>query len=255
MQRTPDGGTGRVGQVTFESTPLPLALAGAVAQRYLPELQLGGHLTGKGRVQWSGPQLVVQSEGLHAESFALANPAWLGTEILRLAELDVRGEMSQENGVWAGRGVQLQCDVATLEFSGQGALPGTQATAAGDWSQSLLQSTCDLKAEADLARLAALLPATLRVREGTRIASGRVSVGLSGAPQAEGHGWDGTVLIHNLAAEHQGRKITWDQPVEVRATALEPRQRVGCEAVNLPLEFFEPDRQGQCSGGNAANGW
>ena len=27
------------------------------------------------------------------------------------------------------------------------------------------------------------------------------------------------MLIHNLAAEHQGRKIAWDQPVEVRATA------------------------------------
>lgn len=219
LQRAGGANAEPAGQVTFESAPLPLALAGTVAQRYVPGLQLGGQLAGKGRIQWIGAHLSLQTDGLHAEPFVLANTDWLGAEVLRLPRFDVRGELSQEGNIWAGRGLQLQSDIATLEFNGQMAMPAPSSPVASNWSQALVQSTCDLKAEADLARLAALLPGTLRVREGTRIASGRASVALSGVPQAEGNVWDAKVLVHSLAAEYQGRNIAWDQPVEVLATA------------------------------------
>jgi hypothetical protein len=71
----------------------------------------------------------------------------------------------------------------------------------------------------DLARIARMLPTTLKIREGTHVATGDITLALASEIDTGGQRWDGRIEAKNLSAMHEGRHLTWDQPVVVTAAA------------------------------------
>ena len=88
----------------------------------------------------------------------------------------------------------------------------------------LAQSAFTAEGQLDLVKLAALLPKTLHLREGTQITSGDVRLNLANKPDGSGQTWEGRLVAGNLAAMHEGRRITWDQPIDLQAVV---RQQAG----------------------------
>jgi hypothetical protein len=234
------------GQVMVQTAPLTLQLVGAVARRFATELHLDGTLAGGCTAQWEATRAQIRFDHLRAERFLLTNPVWLGPDELRLASVDLQGELLRENGTWYARNVRLASDLGMLEATGSGVMPANGR----DWMPALLAASLQLKADADLARLAALLPHTFRIREATRIVSGRATADLTSQPQDAGQAWNGKLLIHNLAAEHQGRPIGWDQPVELTIAALQQNQMWNVRQLTCRASFLSLAAQGSWAAGN-----
>lgn len=140
---------------------------------------------------------------------------WLGGDRLRLASagLPVKLEVVG-NRVRVGR-AELKCDVGTLSAAGE--FDTDEALA-----QLLDRPGVKVDADIDLAKLAALLPRLLRVREGTAIREGKLAVKLISRSTPQGTAWDGEVRTSALKAERGAKPIEWAEPLAVEFSGRAP---------------------------------
>ena len=97
----------------------------------------------------------------------------------------------------------------------------------------------------DLQRLAALLPNTLRVREGTEITGGRLDVNLaSEADQAGSRHWAADATVDDLAARNRGEAVTWNEPVRIDLRAHQTNGAITVDRVSCQSDFFKLTGQG-----------
>jgi hypothetical protein len=167
------------GTISLEAEALPLAMFQRLAARMAPQTRLEGSLSSKVEAQWGGPASTTIQADVTAEGFVFATRA-LGNDELRLdrARAACRGTVQ-------GRRVEIQkssveCDVGAVEAVGVWDLGGNGP---GGLANAILRQTFDLNARIDLARLARLLPGTLRIRQGTEITSGQVALRVSSRRQ------------------------------------------------------------------------
>ena len=88
----------------------------------------------------------------------------------------------------------------------------------GNFTGSGNMNQCEVSGSVDLARLAAMLPATLHIRKETQITSGQLKLSVSAQEQAGANGQKALVVhgqigADNLVAINNGRQISWPNPV------------------------------------------
>jgi hypothetical protein len=94
-------------------------------------------------------------------------------------------------------------------------------------------------ADVDAARLAAILPRLLRVKDGTELREGRVAVRLESKPAAEGTTWEGTVRTTALRGVRAGKPIAWEQPLAASfAGRARPDGMPASVTVEAQSDFF-----------------
>jgi hypothetical protein len=96
----------------------------------------------------------------------------------------------------------------------------------------------------DLARLAAMFPQLLHVRERTQITSGEVQASLTcrslgNDPKATALAWEGQVLAANLTATDGGRPIAWAKPLVAGFIAHEEPQGIVVEKLECDSNFLK----------------
>lgn len=194
---------------------LPLDVAEAFLRRVVPDVTLAGHLTSEVAGQWSGglaePADAEVQGHIVAQQLHFAGP-WLGDDQLRLARLEVPCQ-----GTWQGNRIEIErlaadCDVGSASF--EGTIDLTDGVLA-----SLTGETYEVQADVDLARLAALLPQTIRVRDDMHITAGSIKLRLASAAIEGGLAWQGHVETSNLVGTAAGKQVTWEQPVLVKLAA------------------------------------
>src|SRR5262249_24493054 len=79
-----------------------------------------------------------------------------------------------------------------------------------------------LEADVDLAKVAALLPKLLRIREGTAIREGRLTAKLTSRNTPAGTTWDGEVHTAALKATRGGKDVAWEAPLSVEFSGRVP---------------------------------
>jgi len=144
----------------------------------------------------------------------------MGTDQVQLDQvrLDCRADGTPRR--WGIDHAALRTDLGELNLDGT--LDLRDLLTAPDWHRRLRQ-TVRLQGTIDLAQLAALLPSTLRVRPGTRVTSGQVSLNVRSHHDAEGVNWQGRLETSDLAAVDRGRPISWPRPVLVTASVRQVR--------------------------------
>ncbi len=100
------------------------------------------------------------------------------------------------------------------------------------------------KADVDLAEVFAQFPATLKLREGTKITKGMMALSANIETAWTGTAFDGDARIDRLQGISAGKNISWTKPVTV--TARGEIQREGLQLENLALRssFLEADGRG-----------
>ena len=83
-----------------------------------------------------------------------------------------------------------------MESPGIAACAGAAARAVGE-----------ITGQVDLAKLAAILPGTLRIRDGTKIESGQINLRLANRPNGEHWAATGRIETTRLVANDRGRQI------------------------------------------------
>jgi len=141
----------------------------------------------------------------------------------------------------------VDTDLAKLRVTGEAAFADfTNFQSPTGLYASLSQRDFDMQGQLDLAKLAAALPQTLRVREGTEITAGTVEWRIAGVAAGETPGWKGQLVTSQIAATHEGRQITWDEPIQVAFSTTPdevgaPTLRLKCQSDFLQASMKSSD--------------
>lgn len=230
-------------QLDFRIESAPVAAAGPWLRRLVAEPQLGGLLTAEGTARWTPvptasagdvPPAGFESAGfMTIQDFDFATPGLAGDRV-RLARVDVPWKVSAAGPVL---GIdELAVNSAVGQIAARGAID-TSRLADGSATAAIERQDFEIRGSLNLARLAALLPAALRIREGTTITSGDLKLSLRSRPTAVGARVSGSVEATQLAATNLGQPIRWDQPMRAMFDASWQSGQVRVDALECEADF------------------
>lgn len=237
------------GSSLVKADRVPLDALSPAACRVSKDVAIVGELTCDGRVDWSagGETQAYDIESLTARGVGLRAAQWIGPDELRCDSLDVRGKATVEQGRLKLDGVQLQSDLGEMEATGGARV---EALKRADLLAAIIQEDLSLKGRLDVARLAQVLPATLRIREGTQITSGEVAFSLSSRTNEAQRGVFGKLAASKLAATNDGRRITWEQPIVLTLEAGESDAGPTIEKLEAEASFVRISGRGSLGAGS-----
>lgn len=219
----------------------PLGLAEPLLRRLVAGLELSGRCTGSLSCRWDhlGPARRVLVEGeLRAEDVRVALPA-LGADRPALGWVEASGRLLWHEGRLEFQRVALECEAAQLAMTGTLDWTGQQA---GQPGSTLLHQVCEVRGQVDLARLASLLPTTLRIQKGTQVTGGQLQFQYAGRRQRQGNFegmvWQARLEAANLTGLREGRKIVWQQPILLNLAAHEGPQGPVIETLQCDSNFL-----------------
>jgi hypothetical protein len=201
-----------------------LSFLQAVARRFGEDVRVDGVLTADVTGEWNGRQGQVSLDVRHAnaEPLYVTAPAWLGDDQLRLELLRIAGSCVVADGRWQFRKAQVECDAGQFTIDGQFKWqPSGGSSAWRELLGSAAAADLQLDGRLDLARLARTLPNTLRIREGAAIEAGEVQVRLRGRQDTDARRWTASLATSELAAVREGRRFTWNDPLQVTFEAAQ----------------------------------
>ena len=223
----------------------------AISRRFGQDIRVDGVLTADVACQWNGTQgqVTVDVRHANAERLCVAAPAWLGQDQLRLELLRIAGACVVVDGQWQFRQAQVECDAGQFTIDGQFAWqPGVESSMWRQLLRSAAAADLQLDGRLDLARLARMLPNTMRIREGATIESGAVQVRLRGHQEADARRWTASIETSELAAVREGRRFTWNDPLQVNLEAAQTGQGWNVQQLDLPLVVSAALRSGNSTG-------
>ena len=181
---------------------------------------------------------------LRVQDLCLAGFNGMGTDRLRLDEIRLRGNVSTKGERLILDEAELRTEVGTLTASGDLPLGGWSFASGEEALRKIRQETFRVDGDVDLAKLAALLPQTLAVREGTRIDGGSIRIALASQPQNGSPRFQGKVEVARLSAVADGRRIEWDVPLEALLTAHRDGEQFVFERLTCRSDFLQADAKG-----------
>ncbi|MAT73025.1 MAG: hypothetical protein CMJ58_26375 [Planctomycetaceae bacterium] len=141
----------------------------------------------------------LQGDALHTSTAMLQFDAATAQGQLAITKLTGQGD-------WFELAADGQVDLAALAPGGQWKLPNTDAR---------------FTARADLARLAAMLPRTLGLRDGVRIEAGSAAITATSAWVQDGRKWTVAAALRDLAGNDGVRQIRWTQPIRTEVAVVD----------------------------------
>lgn len=210
-------------QLTWQARGVPVSAALPWLRRVVDEPEIDGWLTAEGSAAWSPTANAGMAlpAGLHStgfitiDQFDFAAPSLAGDR-LRLDRVEMPWKISADGPRLVVE--ELAMNTAVGQLAARGALD-TQSLAVGFNAATLQRHDIEIRGNLNLARLAALLPAALRIREGTTISSGDVNLTLRSRPTAVGGRITGNVEAARLAATNRGQPIRWERPIRALVDA------------------------------------
>ncbi len=100
------------------------------------------------------------------------------------------------------------------------------------------------QADVDLAEVFSQFPATLKLREGTKITKGKMALSANIETTRAGTSFDGDARIDRLQGISAGKKISWNKPVTVNARGKMGREGLQLENLSLRSSFLKADGRG-----------
>jgi hypothetical protein len=206
------------GQVTLKANSLALDISQGALRRVGVDVQAAGSLTTELQYQFARD---AQDHGVHlrklnAPQLAVASATYLSTDRPRIAIDAGQGQIQLAGGKLTVAGLDVRTNVLTISGSGQAGMNELSAAAAG--GAMAADSQLQVQGQLDLAALAAQLPATLHLKNDTRITSGRVNLALLSRGEPTGRLWKAGLQTDNLVADAGGRQVRWDEPLTLEAT-------------------------------------
>ncbi len=217
---------------------LPLAMFRPLADRFAPDLQLAGSLSTDLHCDGidGNPASPMKVTGMLALDQVTATGGPLGTDRLALHRIELPCKLAYQNRRLDVDQLGISCDVGQIGIAGSVTIP---EKIGGDTLTQFARSALNVNGQLDLAKLAALLPGTLHVRQGTQITSGHVQLALASKPDAGGQVWTGRLIASDLAAIDSGRRLAWDQPIDLQLAAREQTGNYSIDQFSCVSSFMK----------------
>lgn len=209
------GALGGAGNLALKATELQLAALAPALRRLDPAASVAGVLTADLRANWADGGKTARVDGtVGVRNLDLA-AGWLGRDHLRLSAANLPLKVERTGHAFRVEKAELTCDAGRLSVLGT-------FDPSEPPERVLDKPGVTVDADIDLAKVAALLPNLLRVREGTAVREGRVVASLVSRAGAGGTAWDGSVRTTALKAVRDGKAIEWPEPLTVEFRARAP---------------------------------
>ncbi len=234
------------GRLNVKTGNFPLEMAQTLVQRFSPQTEVSGWLTGDAAYNWGvdqddRPYATIETR-LFGERLALVTPE-LGRDALRLAKLEAPGRLTWQDGKLGVQELSLTCDVGNLAVTGNPQLdlgrPPLQALLEAARTQNF-----QLRGKLDLAKLAELLPETLHIRQDAEIRTGNIDVSLSRQAKPGGATWQGHLNTAELTALRHGELLSWKNPINITFTAHEQPHGPVLDRLECKSEFLSFEAAG-----------
>jgi translocation and assembly module TamB len=247
------GLAGTDGDLSLQTNTLPLAMFQRLAARGVPGLKLDGVLGSNIEAQWTGPANVKLSGNIIGGDLSVETSS-LGRDVVRLDKLQAACKAARQDRQLTIEEAKVDCEVGNLAASGRVDLGERGLETLADLMR---QPDCSVQGTLDLARLARLLPGTLRIRPGTEISSGQVQLSVrttnsaSAPPQGPAAAaappalsWRARLQTNNILAVNNGRQIPWDKPVLIDVAIHQTDQGPVVDSLQCQSDFLSVDGSG-----------
>lgn len=253
LQLTLDRRGGSGGEVRQRGTAeistdnFPLAAFQPIARRLSPDSNLQGNATMKVSFTWGNidsPGWNMSIDGqLEATDLRISAPELGGDEIyLRAATLPLK--MAYVDDRLTIEKLSSVSDVGRVELAGSVLIDTRDGLSAG-LMQALTNQAYEFKGQLDLAKVAAILPRTIRLKDGIQITQGDVKWRLAHALAAGGTGtWGAMVETSQLRARRGDEVISWDNPINLEFSAKESRTGLEIEKFMCYSDFVTVEMLG-----------
>ena len=173
--------------------------------------------------------------------FVLAGISALKQDRVTLETTSVAGRLAAQQGRLSMENAQIQTEVGELTATGDIPLAGFASASPANAAQSILgEQDYTVHGHLDLQRLAALLPTTLRIREGTEITGGRIDVNLTSEAKVAGtRNWTADAKLDQLAARNNGQVVALNQPVQLTMQAHKTGEAVTVDQITCQSDFLK----------------
>ena len=165
----------------------------------------------------------------------------LGTDRLALQRVELPCRLAIRDRNVTIDQLALSCDVGQLAIAGNYAIP---ADVDAKQIVQTAHSVISMEGQLDLAKLAALLPSTLRIRSGTQITGGQVRLSLSQKPDVSATLFSGQLSANDLTAIQNGKQLSLGQPVTMQFAARKQAGNVSLDQLQCNSSFFTLNGRG-----------
>ncbi len=209
-------GAASVLQSSLSCKQVPLAGVEPLLRRFLPAARLQGELSCDARLDWdtAAEQTSANLAGTVGVNHLIAGaPALLGNDKLEFAQLTAGAQLSIAGDHLEVREGKIATEVGQLELNGA---MNIRDLSAGRLAAIFGNRDYHVAGRIDVAKLSEKLPQLLRIKDGTRINSGEITLALdSTVGDGARRRWSGQLTTTSLQGTAAGRQITWPRPVQV----------------------------------------
>lgn len=215
-----------------------LADLGPVLTRLCGAGQTGGQLNGTIECAYAGEkgEWSVDLKQASLQSLRFASQRLLGADLLELERVVAGGQATLSTGGLSARQLEVSADVGTLRADGS--LPWS------DLSKLLAEGRLAaapfrLDGRIDLARLGALLPATLGLHRDLQFESGELVLNVAGGQENGTPRLVANLDTVNLAARRGGQRIAWQQPLRLVTTIAQRNGQLAIDDLQCESDFLQ----------------
>jgi hypothetical protein len=233
-------------QLALQADGLSLSIAEPWLRRFVSAGELNGLLSGQGSATWSNPVTGglpndLQTSGTLAIDRLDATASSLKGDRIQLTRIDLPWRIASQplasaqqtqNGI-SIEDLRVRCDVGEIAVRG---LVDSNLAAA--------RHSLETRGAVDVARLAAMLPHALRVREGTSITSGTIELAGQYRPNDAGQVIAGSMRATQLGATNAGRPVKWDQPINASFAVRREPGLLQIDSLKCDSQFLKVDAAG-----------
>ncbi|MCE9560521.1 MAG: hypothetical protein K8U57_00570 [Planctomycetes bacterium] len=200
-----DVSIGDVGRIKFAANSFAMESLSPLLRRIDPTLSVAGTLTTDITATWGQDAASIDGT-LGVKNLAVAG-ASLNGDTVRLASVEL-----PIHATLAGRTITIQRAELTTDI-GTASVVGTFDPASFD--KLLDRPGIKVAANVDMAKLAAVLPKLLQIREGTEVREGKLIVDVASAAGPDGTAWSGNINASALKATRDGNDVHWEEPLSI----------------------------------------
>lgn len=213
--------------------------------------QVAGWLTVEGFATWPIGHDFKAGIGILPDQFATSGfvtieeldfiTGGLAADRLRLSRVDAPWNLSAEGGEVLINEFACRSEIGTL--TAQGTV--TRASLTRQIAQDRIAfQDFTLQGNLDLARLAQMLPHTLRIRPGTTITSGTLNLAIRDQQVEGGARLSGSLDATQLAATSHGRVLRWEQPIRMDFETMRTGHQFRIDRLECVADFCRITAQG-----------
>ncbi len=175
----------------------------------------------------------------------------LGADQLELQQVSTTLDVKTHENEIHVNSASVHSDVANLEITGSTEF-AEWMTASSLFTQLLAWKSSHqfhISGNVDVAALAAQLPETLQIRDGTRISRGTVTLDVASRIELGQRLVDGTLQTDRIAATAAGRNVSWDRPLHLALSVLSAETGVQIQEFTCQSDFLELTAAGSLENG------